>query len=148
MREQWAHGHEAQIERPEDIDRTWRAGFYARLNGHPGRSVWVHFAPPTPVIVGDRRLRVRDVSLRFRTGAPDAWVSAIHVFDGESRLVAHEALYASDTEWRMKRLPVPGHPEVKWGLGISVLLVFHDERRGAGDEAWCVDLAGAGASFE
>ena len=39
----WIHGHSMQIEYPDKITSEWRAGFYIRLDGRPGKPELVPF---------------------------------------------------------------------------------------------------------
>lgn len=155
----WVHGSSVQL---EDLPRTegggsipssWghedeygvdilRRGFCARCNprGTPPSSMltwWFHFAIPTPVIVDDRRLKAGAVGVRFLTN--DAAVRAIHVYDGEIK-IASKDLGLYPTDWHVEWVDVPGHPEVHWGLGISVNVIF-TPHRGA------IEFSAAGCDF-
>ncbi len=119
----WTHGHSMQIEYPDRIASQWRAGFYIRVEGKPGSKNWFHFAIPTPVIVNDNRLKVGSVMLRFKTGSADAFVSHVHVYDGEKKIAQHNNVNLHG-ENMFKRFNVPGSPPVQWGLGISIGVSF------------------------
>ena len=124
----WIHGHSMQIEYPDRVDSVRRAGFYIRIEGKPGMGNWFHFAIPTPVMVNDNRLRVGSVLIRFRTGSGDAFVSAVHVYDGERRIARHDNLHLAPGKWHTERFDVPGDPEIRWGLGISIGVGFGVEQ--------------------
>lgn len=119
----WIHGHSMEIEYPDRMDSAIRRGGAYVLAGKPGSSNWFHFAIPTPVIVEDVRLRLDAVMLRFVTGSIDAFVRDVHVYDGESRIVAFQDLYLSEQNGFV-RLVVPETPAVRWGIGLSLGVGF------------------------
>lgn len=122
----WTHGHSMQIEYPDRLDLEKRMGFYIQVRGKPFTSNWFHFAIPTPVIVDGKRLCVGSVMIRFHTG-PGASVYAVHIYDGENRIAAHEGLNLSPQGgFVWPRFDVPTHPDIKWGLGISIGVKFGD----------------------
>lgn len=128
MREIWAHVHDAMIEDETAMRSVWWAGFHATLMGHGGRMTWLHFPPPTPVIVDDRRMRLSEVRLRFRTSGSDARISAVHVYDGERCVARHDGLLGASLDWRVKHFSVRGRPFLQYGVGVSVKLVFEGPR--------------------
>jgi hypothetical protein len=122
----WAHGHSMQIEYPDRIDLERRIGSFIQVRGKPFTSNWFHFAIPTPVIVDRTRLLVGSVMIRFRTG-PGASVFAVHIYDGENRIAAHDGLNLSPQgNFVWPRFNVPAYPPIKWGLGISIGVKFGD----------------------
>jgi hypothetical protein len=122
----WVHGHNMQIEYPERLYLQKRMGLYIQVEGKPFTSNWLHFAIPTPVIVDGKRLRVGSVMIRFRTG-PGASVHAVHIYDGEKKIAAHDGLNLSPQKgFVWPRFDVPTHPDIKWGLGISIGVKFGD----------------------
>lgn len=120
----WVHGHNMQIEYPDRLESVWRAGMYIRVEGKPGLSNWFHFAIPTPVIVNGNRLRADSVMVRFRTGSADAFVKAIHIYDGEKKIAAHDNLGLAPNKWEWPRFDVPSNPKIRWGVGISIGVGF------------------------
>jgi len=138
----WVHGHSMQIEYPERLSTVWRAGFYIRVEGNPGQDNWFHFAIPTPVIVDDNRLRVGSVMIRFRCGSSDAYVRAVHIYDGETKIASHDSLHLSPTSWAWPRFDVPTHPDIRWGLGISIGVAF-----GATALSRRIEFSSAGCDF-
>ena len=121
----WVHGHSMQIEYPDRIQSVWRAGFYIRVQGKPNTSNWLHFAIPTPVIVDDRRLSVGSVMVRFRSSSDKAIIHAVHIYDGETKIASHDGLsLAPQGSFDWPRFDVPTHPDIKWGLGISIGVRF------------------------
>lgn len=139
----WTHGHSMTVEYPSQLVSEWRPGFYIRVVGKPGSTNWFHFAVPTPVIVNDNRLRIDSALVRFRSNSNSADITAIHVYDGEKKIASHDGLNLSPSNWTMHRFDVPGHPEVLWGIGISIGVKFS----GANDSANTMEIAAAGADF-
>ena len=138
----WIHGNTMQIEHPEHVDSVWRAGFYIRVDGKPGRDNWFHFAIPTPVIVNDYRLRAGSVLIRFKTGSVDASVRAVHVYDGERPIARHDGLNLAPRQWHTEQFDVPGNPEIRWGLGISIGVGF-----GVESLSHRIEFSSAGCDF-
>lgn len=144
----WIHGHDARIENDDALRATWRAGFFARFAGRSGRSAWVHYAVGTPLEILGQTVKLEDVQVRYRTGASDAWIAAVHVYDGENRLVAHDGLLDASPEWKVKRLQVPGEHELHHAVGVSLHLVFgHHREAERDDRAHVVEIAGVGAGL-
>jgi hypothetical protein len=120
----WAHGHTLQIEFADRIQSARRFGSSMSIEGRQNTENWFHFAIPTPAIMNDRRLRTGSVLLRFRTSSDNAYVHAVHIYDGESRIAAHDNLRVSPRAWSLQRFDVPNDPEIRWGLGISIGVRF------------------------
>lgn len=139
MHAAWLHGHATEVEFPDRIAHEHRAGFYYSVEGRAGTDNWFHLAIPTPVIVSTQRLHVGSVMLRYRT-AEGALLTAVHVYDGESRISHADRLENHPDAWGMERYTVPGSPEVKWGVGISFNVRF--PRAGAR-----IEIAAAGCDF-
>ncbi|MCK6627302.1 MAG: tyrosinase family protein [Anaerolineae bacterium] len=139
----WIHGHSMQIEFPDRVNLVWRAGYFIRVGGRQTTENWFHFAIPTPVIVNDRRLRADAVLLRFRTNSDSAFVHAVHVYDGENRIAAHENLRLSPRTWSLQRLDVPNNPEIRWGIGISIGVRF----QGTTTNDNLIEFSSAGSEF-
>jgi hypothetical protein len=142
----WVHGHSMNIEHPDRIASVWRAGFFGRIIGRSGQSTWIHFPVPTPVIVDDNRLRIESVLVRFRTTPTDAWVAAAHVYDGERKIASHDGLHDAPGAWEVKRFAVPGTPEIRWGVGISINVQFHIDTAVDAD-SWRIDFSSVGCDF-
>ncbi|MBU7048242.1 MAG: hypothetical protein HXS54_17555 [Theionarchaea archaeon] len=123
----WVHGTSIQIEYPDRINSIWRAGFYTQIDGELGTDNWLHFAIPTSVIVNDKRLRVGSVMVVFRTGSPDAVVRDVHIYDGEKKIAQHNGVNLSGNIG-FRRFDVPTHPEVAFGIGISIGVTFGTDK--------------------
>ena len=120
----WVHGHSMQIEYPNRLNWVQRTGFSTKVQSKgPMQPNWFHFAIPTPVIVNDKRLRVGSVLIRFRS-AGQAYVKAIHVYDGEKKIASKENIKLSPPQWQVEKVSVPNNSQIFWGLGISILVDF------------------------
>ncbi|HNW88417.1 MAG TPA: hypothetical protein PKN48_02070 [Bacteroidales bacterium] len=139
----WAHGHSMVIEYPDRIKSEWKAGFFYRVVGKPGTTNWFHFAIPTPVIVDGNRLAIDSVMIRFRSGSVQADITNVHVYDGETKIASHDGLNLSPSSWNWPRYEVPGKPEIKWGVGISIGVRFE----GATDANNTLEFSSVGADF-
>ncbi|MCA5892923.1 hypothetical protein LEP48_06085 [Isoptericola sp. NEAU-Y5] len=139
----WAHGHSMAVENPSALVSEWRAGFFIRTIGRAGSTNWFHFGIPTPVIVDDDRLTIDSALVRLKSAGRGARVTHVHVFDGERRVAAHDGLSVAPTGWEMLRWPVPGRPEVLWGVGVTLGVAFS----GASDAENTLELASAGVDF-
>ena len=137
----WTHGHSLQIEVPNNLARTWRAGFYVELEGNPNIDNWFHFAIPSKVIVKDKRLRVGSVMLLFETLSADAIVRDVHVYDGDEKIAEHNGVNLTGNAGFV-RFDVPNHPPIKFGLGISIGVHF-----GGGAGARIMRFKSAGCDF-
>lgn len=135
----WIHGHSLQVEYPQKgtIERKGFSAKYTSMGG--AQPNWIHFAIPTPVIVSGTRLRVGSVMLRFKCGGGGR-VKAIHVYDGENKIVSKDNLNLGPAQWHFERVDVPGNPEINWGLGISILVDFGPDDR-------VVEFSAAGCDF-
>ena len=142
----WVHAHSMIIEHPDRIASVWRAGSFGRILGRSAQNIWVHFAVPTPVIVDDNRLRIGQALVRFRTTPSEAWVTAVHIYDGERKIAAFDGRRDAPSEWEVKRFSVTGTPEILWGVGISINVQFHVDRA-VGTEPWRIDFSAAGCDF-
>jgi hypothetical protein len=131
-----------QVEFPDRAESIWRAGFYIRVVPKPNTVNWFHFAIPTPVIVDDNSLRVGKVLIRFKAGSAVAAVTAVHVYDGEVVIAVHDKLTLSPNAWSTASFDVPNHPEIKWGLGISIGVTT-----GGGAGSRNMDFVSAGCDF-
>jgi len=134
----WTHGTSIQIEFPNNLSKVWRAGFYTEVEGKPNTNNWFHFAIPTTVIVNDKRLKIGSVMLLCETLSEDAVIHSVHIYDGPNKLVEHSNLNLSGNIG-FRRFDVPAHPQVLWGIGISVGVTF---KNGSGSKIMRFSAAG------
>ena len=74
-------------------------------------------AIPTPVIVDDKGLNIDSVMLRFRTSG--ATITAVHIYDGETKIAEHNGLSLRSADYYYERFAVSGTPHIRWALGFS-----------------------------
>lgn len=115
----WAHGTDLHVEVDANVEFIRRYGFFTRAIGRPGTTNWYHFAIPTSVITSGNRLAFARAMLRFVTGGSSAVVRDVHVYDGSSRIIAHQAVNLTG-EQPFAVFGVPHKPDVFWGAGISL----------------------------
>jgi Matrixin/Putative peptidoglycan binding domain len=138
----WVHGLDVHVEVDANVESVRRFGFYTRIVGKPNTTNWYHFAIPTPVITKGNRLAFARAMLRIVTGGTNAVIRDVHVYDGEARIAAHQAVNLSGS------LPfavfgVPHKPDVFWGAGISIGVTT----RGGTAAERRMDLISAGIDF-
>lgn len=115
----WAHGTDLQIELEGNVESSRRYGFFTRVVGKPNTTNWYHLPIPTPVITHGNRLAVARAMLRFVTGGPSATVRDVHIYDGSSRIAAHQFVNLSGNQ-PFAVFGVAHKPDVFWGTGISI----------------------------
>jgi hypothetical protein len=142
----WVHGHSVSIEHPERIASVWRAGFFARIIGRSAQSIWIHYAVPTPALVDDRPLRLEHALVRFRTTPSDAWIAAVHIFDGEVRIASHSPLHLNPGEWTTQLISSLSNPEIHSGVGVSIQVDFH-ARTSVSTDSWRIDFSSVGCNL-
>lgn len=145
----WVHGNSVRVENAKDTKRITSSGWGTDVYGI-SRHNWCHFAIPTPVIVADRRLRLQKVMLRFATqddgkGYRVAWVTAVHVWDGDQMIATFDGLRLSG-DHPFESFEIPELPAVRWGLGISVQVLFNSLLARDTSYPW-VRFISAGADF-
>jgi len=115
----WAHGTDVHVEVDANVESIRRYGFFTRVIGKPGTTNWYHFAIPTPVITEGNRLAFARAMLRLVTGGTAAVVRDVHIYDGSTRISAHQAVNLSGSQ-PFAVFGVPHKPDVFWGAGISI----------------------------
>ena len=115
----WVHGTDLQIEVDSAVESMRRYGFFTRVVGKPNTTNWYHLPVPTPVITKDNRLSIARAMLRFVTGGSSAVVRDVHIYDGSSRIAAHQAVNLSGSQ-PFAVFGVAHKPDVFWGNGISI----------------------------
>jgi hypothetical protein len=96
-----------------------RYGFFTRVVGTPNTTNWYHLPVPTPVITHNNRLTIARAMLRFVTGGASAVVRDVHIYDGSSRIAAHQAVNLSGSQ-PFAVFGVAHKPDAFWGNGISI----------------------------
>ncbi len=139
----WAHGHSMAIEFPNNILSERKLGYYYRVIGKANTTNWFHFATPTPVIVDNNRLSIDSAMLRFRSKSTNADVTAVHVYDGEIKILNRNGLNLSPKNFGLERFNIRPRKDVKWGIGISVGVRFS----GNTNTKNTIEFAAAGVDF-
>jgi hypothetical protein len=97
---------------------------YSSANNRKSGQVWCHYAVPTPVIVGGRRARLRQVLVRHTTPNPQQLaIIAVHVWDGDTRVFTRDGIVSPNPFVA----PLPDR-EVLWGMGVSLLVNANNAR--------------------
>lgn len=115
----WAHGTDLTIELQDNVASVRRYGFFTRVVGKPNTTNWYHLPIPTPVITHGNRLAIARAMLRFVTGGQSATVRDVHIYDGESRIAAHQFVNLSGSQ-PFAVFGIAHKPDVFWGTGISI----------------------------
>ena len=138
----WTHGVALAVELKENVESLRRFGFFTRVVGKPNTTNWYHFAIPTPVISKGNRLAFARAMLRLITGSSNTVVRDVHIYDGSSRIAAHQAVNLAGSQ-PFAVFGVPHKPDVFWGAGISIGV-----STGTGSEAERrMDVISAGIDF-
>jgi hypothetical protein len=136
----WTHGtscHEEYENRISDSNRN-RLGWGLDFTQSSGTINWIHCAVPTD---GDSTDPVRYVRLRFYTGSADAWISQVHIYNGDTKIKTFPVDWK--TGWYTKTLDL-GTPRVfNKGLGISIEI-----KAGVEMMSHRFIFSGAGARFD
>lgn len=77
----FTHGHSGHIEDQSAVAPAFTNYYGWGLDFALSKlRTWVHFAVPSP---GGGSHGVRYIQLDFKTGSADAWISDVHVYDGD-----------------------------------------------------------------
>jgi hypothetical protein len=139
----WTHGTSVQVELMQNVRSLQRRG-WATIIRADRSSNWFHFAIPTPVIVSDTRLRIQSVILIFNTRSPRTFVEQVHVYDGRNSITQYRGLRLSG-DHPLERFDVSGKPEVQFGIGVSVGVVFDYDFDTP--DSGTIEFSSAGADF-
>lgn len=138
----WIHGtscHEEYVDRLVDRNpNRIRFGWGLDFIHQSGTWNWIHCAVPTNADFSDH---VRYIRLRFYTGSVDAWISQVHVYNGETRVKTFVVNWKNG--WYTRQLDL-GFPRVfDKGLGISI-----ETKAGVESMSHQFIFSGAGAKFD
>jgi hypothetical protein len=121
----WAHGNAVVAENPENMAHVGHFGWGSDMAVNPGRAAWFHVPVPTPVMVGDVRVKLQRFFLLFNVRQGQGEIRNVRVYDGGNQIQAFDGrhlfgehrggLDAANTFV----LSAP-HP-VAWGIGISFM---------------------------
>jgi hypothetical protein len=112
----FTHGHSGHIQDEGTIfaGRSKYVGWGLDFDLE-GIETWVHFAVPS---IGGGSYGVQYIQLDLKTGSVDAWVSDVHVYDGEVRFKTLQGKWNSLTTLDLGQVWT-----IHRGLGISVRCV-------------------------
>jgi hypothetical protein len=122
----WVHGTSVQAEREGYFIGKQRARYGARFRTHGEE--WFNFAIPTPVILDGQRSSLKKVFVLYDMEGTAAKIIKIHIYDGSKLIKAienlslggsHSEQIDQDNSW----IVAPA-PQMKYGLGLSVLVDF------------------------
>jgi hypothetical protein len=136
---QWVHGHNGHIEfkdRYADANRC-ELGWGLDFTLNSGTWNWIHFAVPT---IASPTQGVRYVKVRFYTGSVDAWVSAIHIYDGTAKVKVLEGAWSNG--YKTVVVDLGSVRSFTYGLGVSVEI-----KAGVEPMSHRFIFVGAGANF-
>jgi len=136
---QWVHGNSGHIEYKDRytnanrFERGWGLDFI--LNS--GTVNYVHLAVPT---IASTTQGVRYVRVRFATGSADAWVSAIHIYDGTTKVMVKEGSWSDG--YKTVTVDLGYVRSFNYGLGVSIEI-----KAGVESMSHAFIFVGAGANF-
>jgi hypothetical protein len=136
----WTHGtscHEEFENRISDSNRN-RFGWGLDFTQSSGTHNWIHCAVPTDADSNDK---VRYVKLRFKTYSADAWISQVHIYNGETKVKSFTVNWKNG--WYTKTLDLVTPRSFDKGLGISIEI-----KAGVEMMSHRFVFSGAGARFD
>lgn len=139
----WVHGTSMQVEYPNRVTSVRPTGPFVRIEGSKGQNTWVHFPIPTPAVMDGVKSSVGAALISFRTRS-HAKVHEIIVYDGEERIAEHMDLNM-EGDHLDSRFDVPGAPEVKQGINITVGVQFSSDAPDV--RSMQIEIIGAGIEF-
>jgi len=136
---QWVHGHSGHIEYKDRYTNANRFEFGWGLDFilNSGTFNWVHIAVPT---IASPTQGARYVKVRFYTGSVDAWVSAIHIYDGVNKVKVLEGSWSNG--YKTVTVDLGSVRSFTYGLGVSVQI-----KAGVESMSHRFIFVGAGANF-
>lgn len=112
----YSQGNVAQIETPANNAVSKYMGWGLDLQLKSDGTNWIHLTVPTPA---GGTLGAQLIKLKFFTGSADAWVSDIHVYNGEVRVKEFPGLDYSNG-WQNIKLDLGSKMSFNRGMSISV----------------------------
>jgi hypothetical protein len=111
----FAQGNVAQVERPANCTFTY-FGWGLDLTQNSSKTNWIHL--PVPTQFGGT-LGAQLIRLKFFTGSADAWVSDIHVYNGDVKVKEFPGLDYSNG-WHDIKLDLGSKLSFNRGLSFSI----------------------------
>jgi hypothetical protein len=138
----WCHGHSARVQLPERATNMYYMGWGLDFLANSGAENWVHFAIPTPTYLEGRQISARYIRIRFYTGSVDAFISDVHVWNGDTQIRQFTDLPWANG-WQTRELDLGALVNFDKGMGVSVKV-----QAGVEPMSHRVIFSGAGARFE
>ena len=134
----YAQGNVATVERPANCSFTY-FGWGLDLTENPSTTNWIHLPVPTQFggTLGAQLLR-----LKFRTFSSDAWVSDIHVYNGDVRVKEFTGLNLTGDVTHNLKLDLGSKMSFNRGLSFSIFI-----HAGIESESHRFIFSSAGAKF-
>ena len=82
----WIHGNTLSVETPENLASIIHTAYATILRFLPGKSSWCHIAIPSPVIIDDQRLGVKNLFLLYNVKEGEGSITTVAIYDGPTRL--------------------------------------------------------------
>ena len=133
----FSQGNVANVQWPASCTYAAHFGWGLDLEQKSGTFNWVHMTVPSPGTPYGARYLI----IRFYTGSADAYVSEVHVYDGEKKVKEFKGLKISNG-WKDKKFDLGSKLSFKRGMSVSI-------RIAAGVESMShrFIFSGAGANF-
>jgi hypothetical protein len=122
----WTHGNSLTVETPPNLAAIIHYAWGTDLRFDPGQSSWCHIPIPTPVIIDDQRLHVRNLYLLYSVKEGEGSIRTILTYDGPHLMKTFDGLsLAGDhghsvTAWNTLDMSNYGNV-VAFGISISFL---------------------------
>lgn len=112
------HGHNGQVEYWTTVTSLRQhLGWGLDFDQQSGTANWIHYSISTEVNSNTRYL-----GIKFETGSVDAWISAIHVYNGHTKIYESPPLSLSGATYRDNWLIIDLGSDhlIDTGLGLSI----------------------------
>jgi hypothetical protein len=122
----WVHGTSVQIQREGYYINKTRVGWGTEISSQGENGEWFHFAIPTPVIFDGKDSILQKAFVFFQTTMA-AKITEVHLYDGKKKFFEFKGLNLSgkhDDKLDSSNTFFPTPVHIKYGLGISVMVVF------------------------
>jgi hypothetical protein len=108
------HGHSGHIQYSDRTDSPVYLGWGLDFEQNSGTTNWIHFSLPVPYGVSTRYL-----AFRYKTGSADAFISATHVWNGDTRIYEdNDVSLSGGPDWYI--IDMGSDKVIDQALGISI----------------------------
>ena len=123
----WTHGNSLTVETPQNLSSITHIGWGTELRFSPGKSSWCHIPIPTPVILDDKRAKVKTLFLFFNVKEGQGQIKNIHVYDGPFRIQTFDNLSLKgkhdDKIDKVNTISLPNQHDVLYGMSMSFYFI-------------------------